>query len=386
MTSTLPHPRLTRLPAATADTRQAKLSTDEKALLLEDAAACVSALRKRHEDCAAHVEMTFVAAALALMCGRCRKGNDTPNPSSAAKQCGKETKNPKAVTDWVVHLERLEATLAGEEQAEASRKRAREEEAVAREAAAKLLSPASAYSHRYGTIAFMEQVCLCEFERQHGVNISKDKLSRRRMRDACERAYDALTVDGDQVDKVLDAYALARADPQSPWHGKARAAASAGTSAGVATATRASYQVAIDELYRGTDFEHEFTRDWLQHHCAREDDPAVPLSIRWPKPIRPPAEPAPTVPELEGPRGPNIMFDCGTKVMYGGLAAVVRERHFAVEANFYTIEIDGSAVEHSTYHHRLVALDKSAKGADSVSTYKPRTWRLYHSSLVIQCG
>ena len=128
-----PHARLTRLPWA-SDALAATLEPHEKEQLLEDAARCVDLLRDRGERCAAHVELAFVAAALALLCGRFVKRNGQSNPSAAATACGKPTKNPKLVTAWIGHLQQLEAALHAEE--EAAQERQLAIQAVADERAA----------------------------------------------------------------------------------------------------------------------------------------------------------------------------------------------------------------------------------------------------------
>ena len=123
----VPHPKLTRL--SVADTASAHaLAEGEKALLLEDAMSCVQKLRDR-EETVPHVETAFVAAALAIMCGRFPKKNGKPNPSAAAEACGKSTKKPSAVAGWIEHLTKLEEALVQEEAIAERRRRDEADEA-----------------------------------------------------------------------------------------------------------------------------------------------------------------------------------------------------------------------------------------------------------------
>lgn len=120
------HPALTMLTSPTIANRNS-LSDEEKQNILADAEACVKKLNQIAPPYITHVEIAYVAAALAVMCGRFVKGSGVSNPTAAARACGRETKNPKAVMDWLPHLVRLETVLLSREAAEAQRQVQREQ-------------------------------------------------------------------------------------------------------------------------------------------------------------------------------------------------------------------------------------------------------------------
>ena len=124
--STQARPHLTALQVAAVGSENT-LNNGELQTLLQDARVCLAKMKgkcdvtgklildERATDTKLEVSRAYVAAALALLCGRFMKKNGKPNPSVAAEACGRRTKNPLLVTDWQDKLERLEAVLAHED-------------------------------------------------------------------------------------------------------------------------------------------------------------------------------------------------------------------------------------------------------------------------------
>ena len=135
-----PHPLLTQLQQR-PEVAGSDLTDAMKTPLLADADNCIALMTGRCdvngemilEKSAAGGEPTreYVAAALALECGYFHKKNGKQNPSAAARELGKPTKDPSLVTRWVEKLTRLEASLMHESALAAQSKRVREEEAKA---------------------------------------------------------------------------------------------------------------------------------------------------------------------------------------------------------------------------------------------------------------
>jgi hypothetical protein len=168
------HPRLTAL-ASRAPGQDSTLGTDERQALLNEAAVCVERMRGRRDvdgniilDAhASDVSIEYVAAGLALLCGRFRNKSGKRIPSRAAAACGKPTNRPDAIVAWVAKLERLEVALTHEEAQAAQQKRAREDEAerarakVARSCAERavhqVLQQARSAQHAAATYEFSQQ-------------------------------------------------------------------------------------------------------------------------------------------------------------------------------------------------------------------------------------
>ena len=135
--------------------------------LLHDADACLASMKgkldvsgkpildERATDSNHDASRRFVAAALALLCGRFIFKGGKPNASAAAKNCGRPTAKPKAVTDWMAKLQRLEAVLDHKDALDAQKKRAREEEAERAQLARSFVRQAVRFQ-RTGIVALVE--------------------------------------------------------------------------------------------------------------------------------------------------------------------------------------------------------------------------------------
>ena len=133
MSADMPHQLLTTLTRPSSKAAVNVVTTDERSGLLRDAEACVAKMKAtidvdgneilgEHAAC----ETAFVAAALAIMCGRFQFSNGKPNPSKAAETCGKQSANAKGqVEGWIAKLTRLEKALAQADSARLERERQR---------------------------------------------------------------------------------------------------------------------------------------------------------------------------------------------------------------------------------------------------------------------
>jgi hypothetical protein len=137
--SSSPHPRLTALKAPEPGTENHSFNEEQREALIAEADECLSMMKGKLDvkgelilDERATVSTLqssrhFVAAALALLCGRFTFKGGKPKPTAAAEACGKQTKNPQLVIAWLEKLERLEAVLEHEEAQGEQKKRARED-------------------------------------------------------------------------------------------------------------------------------------------------------------------------------------------------------------------------------------------------------------------
>ena len=149
----LPHPLLPKL-AAPADDLMQRSPPDDSELphVLADAHRCFKAMKRCRDQAGAFIlsgkattaKVEYVAAALLLLCGYCRKHNGVSNPTAAARAFRVELNNPRQVTAWTARLEQLELDLQRKSAARAEWKRDQEARAQERSAASPLLPDAAA--------------------------------------------------------------------------------------------------------------------------------------------------------------------------------------------------------------------------------------------------